>query len=111
MIPRHLDLPTLLRKRHHSSPVPARLVPGVVLVGDDVVDHHVHLVGAVGVEADGLGGAPGDLRQQGAAESADFWTGVSGVVIGVDWGARGIWGGEVGRGWGWGSVVASWKES
>lgn len=63
MIPRHLDLPTLLRKRHHSSPVPARLVPGVVLVGDDVVDHHVHLVGAVGVEADGLGGAPGDLRQ------------------------------------------------
>ncbi len=90
MILRHLDLPTLLRERHHSSPVRARLVPGVVLVGDDAVDHDVHLVGAVGVDADGLVGALGDVRPQGAAKGADFWTCVSGVMIGVDLGARGI---------------------
>ena len=73
MIPRHLDLSTFFHQPYHSSPVSARFMPVMVLVGYIAVDHDVHLIIAVGVDVDWLVVAVGDVRPDGAAEGADFW--------------------------------------
>ena len=68
----HLPLASILGQLDLGSPIGARLVPMVVIVGHIAIDHELRLVVAVGVDLDWGVLAAGDVGPNCAAKREDF---------------------------------------